>query len=159
MLSAARRRAKTIERALTVARPLVAPDGDIDTTLARIAARRQRVITITELATPPGGPSGAWVKMAKQDLFIVKDGASPTRREAILCHELGHLLLDHKGELSLPHLEAIAPDVPRDLAARYLARHGYDDEQEREAELFATLLLAELKGRQQHIDMVTARLL
>lgn len=153
------RHGRTIENALAELRPLIAHDGDIDHTIANLADHRGRPICITEEDAAPGGPSGTYVRYADHDEMIVKRGSPPTRRTMILCHEIGHLMLGHRGQHTREEIAAaVAPDVPDALAARFLNRHGYDDDQERAAETFATLLLVELTRRRPHPDMVTARL-
>src|SRR5664279_1329451 len=59
-------------------------------------------------------PTGMWMPTATADCIFFDATASPGRREQIIGHELGHLLLDHAPRLQeAPDtlLAALAPSV------------------------------------------------
>ena len=107
-----------------------------------------RPIVLLPCALPAGAISGLWVSRDGRDYIAYAEDASPTRKVAIVCHELGHMLMNHAekgGRLDLEALLAlVAPDVSAQQAARVLARHGYDTQQEAEAEEIGTQLAAHL---------------
>jgi len=115
-----------------------------------VAKRRGRSINLLPCAFPASSVSGLWVSRDADDYIAFPEDASATRRVAIVCHELGHMLMNHDetgGRLDLGALLAvIAPDVDSQHAARVLARHGYDSKQEAEAEEVGTRLPAHLRG-------------
>lgn len=66
----------------------------------------------------------------------------------VLLHELGHIVLDHAGSLVtlsadddrvLRALRRMMPDLPVELIGRVLRRSHYEDEDEQQAEQFATV--------------------
>jgi hypothetical protein len=85
------------------------------------------------------GPGGWWVATADTDHIYVQAQARPVQRELIILHELSHIVLDHGAATFL----AEAFPLTSLAAQRMLARSRYDDVQEQEAELLATLILAE----------------
>lgn len=152
-----------VATALKQATDLLPADGDLRSLLSRLADQRGRPITLSHWQADPASPSGLWVALTDRDHIIVAADAPPAREAAIICHELGHMLLGHEGP-SAPtgaHLRAeAAPDISPDVAARFLARHGYENALEREAETFGTLLAAEVARRAGGGpgDLVTDRL-
>ena len=45
------------------------------------------------------GPSGLWISTPAADYIVCAASATPTRRAAIVCHELAHMLLGHEPEV------------------------------------------------------------
>ncbi|BEP13861.1 hypothetical protein acdb102_21720 [Acidothermaceae bacterium B102] len=87
-----------------------------------------------------------WIPTAVADYVFFDRKATPSRREAIVGHELGHLVFDHAARLedaSDDLLKALAPSVSPELARRILARgrSTYGDDEEFLAETFATALI------------------
>lgn len=127
---------------------LIPEDGDVDELVAAVAEHRGRPLTILPMDTPPTAPSGAWITSDLGDLIVVDSTASVTRRSTIICHELAHMLLGHKGPALNDSALLARPSLLRpDVAARFLTRTGYDDASERDAELLGTLLAAECTRR------------
>lgn len=85
-------------------------------------------------------------------LLVVRDSVDEVHYEAdtsayhqaIILHEVGHLLCDHGDELGgepdFP-LELLGSDWNPEVVRRLKRRHRYHDDQEREAEGFATAVL------------------
>lgn len=149
--------------ALRQAIDLLPADGDLPSLIHRLAGHRGRPITLSHWQADPASPSGLWVALRDRDHIIVAADAPPAREAAIICHELGHMLLGHEGPSAPPGQQVgaeAAPDIAPDVAARFLARHGYQDALEREAETFGTLLAAEVARRATggSGDLVTDRL-
>lgn len=119
---------------------------DIEQLVDRLAVHRGRPIRLVAWDFPAGGgaASGLWLPSARTDYVFYDRAASPTRREQIIGHELGHLLLGHTAHLgNAPAglIEALAPSLSPELARRFLARTGYQVEEEATAEEFGTRLV------------------
>jgi hypothetical protein len=99
-------------------------------------------------------PSGFWISTPTADYVIVPDSASGARRDAIIGHELAHIVLEHDPQPTnqLDGLAALAPHTPPDLVARFLPRHGYQASIEREAETLATQLITYVETRNHGLD-------
>lgn len=125
--------------------------GSLEEWLRALERRRQR--SIRTLAVPLSGnaPSGAWIPMASSDYLIYPESASPTRKEAALCHEVAHILLGHQPalhtSLTPALLEQIAPSLSLKAARAVLLRTGYTTHEEADAEIAGTLLATGLGER------------
>ena len=153
-------RARSDQKRIDDATALVAPLlhcglPSIDALIAKVAEIRGRRVRILEIDLPAGGPSGHYVRTASEDLLIVQKEAPRLRRALILAHELGHMLMEHEGALTVEESAVLVSSIPHELRARYLSRQGYVDHQEREAEEFATVVVSELTRLE---DVVRARL-
>lgn len=166
MRSADQRRAATkVNRATRQALRLIPADGDLDQLLVNVSRFRNRPLHLIEGDIGDAKtPSGLCVATkAGIDYVMVDREATPSRRAAIVCHEIAHMLLGHQGAAPLADIaDYVAPDLDPRLVARLLARHGYTAEIEQEAEAMGTVLATELAGRAaQHAlaqDNVSARL-
>ena len=126
----------------------------IDDFAANLARQRRRAIHLIPwpLTDVDESLTGMWIPTAVADYVFFDGQASPSRREAIVGHELGHLVFDHAARLenaSDELLKALAPSVSPELARRILsrARSTYGDEEESLAETFATALIRAGNGR------------
>ena len=117
--------------------------GTIEEFVEEVAALRQRPIVLTDLppATQTGSVCGVWVPTQTADHIFIAPGVTGPHRDHVVMHELGHMLLDHRLGL-LGAFTAVSPE----LALRMLARTTYSDPQEREAEQFASIVLARTHG-------------
>lgn len=114
--------------------------------VAAVSASRGRSIEI-ELADLPMGVCGQWRQYADHDVFLIQHGLPTWQRT--LAHELGHLVLGHRG---MPVVEAArqVTEVASDDLIGYMLNQrtgcmgpsGEDAEQE--AEDFAALLIYRL---------------
>ena len=128
-----RRRCEEQLRRLEIPRPL-----DVLALCRKVSRERGRPIEVHHVAEQTG-PCGWWVATADTDHIYVLAGARPVQRELIILHELSHILLDHG---AAPFLAETFP-LTGGAARRMLARSRYDDVQEQEAELLASLILTE----------------
>lgn len=132
-----------VEAALRRATDLLPPDGDIAKLTSAIGDSRDRPIRVIEIPVPTDSPSGAWIAASDADYVVVDAASTPSRRAAIVCHELAHILLGHQGEaLAELQLDLLAPTLNPGVAARFMGRHGYDSAAEHDAELLGTKLVA-----------------
>lgn len=100
---------------------------------------------------PPGTVSGLWVGTDEVDHILCEIRASPWHRLLILCHEIWHIeteaVAHSEHRAGVPPVAASALFEGLDaagLARVVAARSHYDAETEREADMFATLLVARL---------------
>lgn len=109
---------------------------------------------------PADAPSGLWIATGDRDYIVTPENASPARHNAIVCHELAHMLLGHEGSLGM-HAASIAPGIDPAVAARFLGRHAYDNELEHSAETLGTQLAAEVAALARYgleRDLISTRL-
>lgn len=109
--------------------------------LTHIAEKRGRPIHVLSLDTSAASaPCGLWLATDKADYIAVDEKAPPFLRAHILCHELAHMLCDHRGRLQLetpqPTFDFIDPDVVKRVLGR---TSRYPDADEREAEGLASV--------------------
>lgn len=115
-----------------------------------VAEKRERAIDLLEFDFPSGeGVSGLWIAQKERDV-IVHAPSSKLRRDAIIGHELGHILCGHSLHLGVG-LQLADIDV-----ARYLAREHFENAREAEAERIGTLIATALHHRP--IGWASARL-
>lgn len=111
----------------------------------RVAARRGRPIRLVPM-DGRAGVCGLWVATDTTDLFFYERVTTPPHQEHIILHELGHLLCDHhhasstRGPALGPAFEQLLPSLDPQMVHRILGRAGYTSEEEREAELLASLI-------------------
>lgn len=145
-------RLRTRARALSTAQQVAPPSGDVHELVDNVARRLGRTITLVPAPLPPEAPSGFWVATREVDYLVYPDQTTLTRARAVICHELGHMLLGHNPALHTADttdlLTAIAPDLDPTRASRVLARHGYHDAQETDAEYVGTHMAAAIATRQ-----------
>ncbi len=121
---------------------------DVTTLFAEVAAMRGRPIELVALETRPGAPCGVLAATDRADYVFYTRDTSPLHQLHILLHELGHLLCGHvEGEVRPETLaEVLMPSLSADLVRRVLGRTTYAREQEKEAELVASLLMRRAVG-------------
>lgn len=119
---------------------------DIETFLNLLAARRGRPLHVLPLPEQYGplAPCGIWVATDIVDWVLVRSGTSDLHRDAILLHEIGHMVAGHQ---LLPMLDSsvpqwLLPHLDRDMVKRVLGRTGYSEEREQEAEMLSSLILS-----------------
>lgn len=93
-----------------------------------------------------GGPSGLWISLGDSDHIFFEESTSPVHQTQIVLHECAHMLFDHGTCASPQLLKGVFPDLGDSLIRRALARTGYEDTQEAEAELLAKMLLQRILG-------------
>jgi len=134
--------------------PLIPAPWSAEEFIHQVALSRQRPIHLLTYPLSTGDPKGFWLSTPGADFIIVPDNASGARRDAIIGHELAHIVLEHDPQPTnqLDGLAALAPHSSPDLVARFLPRHGYQAGIEREAETLATRLIAYIETRSHEQD-------
>ncbi|MCX4751556.1 hypothetical protein OG455_39675 [Kitasatospora sp. NBC_01287] len=110
----------------------------------RLEEDRGRQISLVPMALPvrQGSPCGLWVATDDTDYILFQQGTSRAHQEHIVLHEIGHLLLGHNA--SPTHQDEVArllmPTLDPAFVRSVLGRTAYNSEEERAAELVASLL-------------------
>ena len=129
-----RRRCEARLRNITIPNPF-----DLDAFCAEVEARRGRPLIRRPV---PGlsadAPCGLWVGTATADHVFYDPGTSPLHAEHIVLHEIAHILCGHSGGDAA--LARLFPDLDPAAVTRVLGRVSYPTEQEREAEMMASLI-------------------
>lgn len=107
-------------------------------------ARRGRPIELVPISADiTSGPCGTLISTDTTDYVFYTIATPVLHQQHIVLHELGHLLCGHSGGCALQQsvVGKFLPNLPVELVRRVLARSTYDETEEREAELFASLVL------------------
>jgi hypothetical protein len=118
---------------------------DLDAFCAELAGRRGRPLIRRPV---PGlsaeAPCGLWIATDRADHVFYDPGTSPLHAEHIVLHELAHMICSHSGAGdALPRL---FPDLDPATVRRVLGRVSYTTDQEREAEMVASLIRGRSAG-------------
>ncbi|WP_189135863.1 ImmA/IrrE family metallo-endopeptidase [Wenjunlia tyrosinilytica] len=115
-----------------------------------VAERRGRPIDLRSQAMPPGKASAYCEQTPTHDVIVYDALTSPFHQWHLICHELAHLLCDHKPDQPvadddvirawLPHLDPSVVRVVLGRAMSLVGRTVYADPAEHEAEVLGTLL-------------------
>lgn len=140
-------------RAAREGRALIPTTGSVDDLVAAVGASRGRPFRIFGAPLRGTMTSGAWIPTTQADYVLYPESASPTRREAVICHELGHVLLHHDPALhetlSPALLGQVAPSLSQSTARAMMFRSSYTNQEEADAEYLGTVLATALAGRRE----------
>ena len=141
-----------LRREFSAHRRLIPEKGDLDDFIANVGSSRSRNITLLPSPLSGDDPSGLWIATSKRDYVAYPAAATVTRRAAIICHELAHMLLGHDPQPDEAGLEGLASSfvthINPSVAARVLHRKHYAHDLEVEAEGLGTLFTLELSKRE-----------
>ena len=160
------RRPDLTERTYQSLVPLLPDPWSVDEFVARVAADRSRPIRLLPHLLTTGDATGYAVRRRNEDVIVVPITAVGARRDAIICHELAHIVLEHAPLLKddAAFVAMLTPNCSPELVARFVQRDGYDTDDERAAEILATRLItrAQTRGRPPttsgELDRLTTRL-
>ena len=111
-----------------------------------VAAHRGKPIQVIARAglSDVNLPCGLWIGRANDDIIVFDDTTSTYHAEQIVLHELGHVLLDHggAGDTLARQIQRLLPDIDPGAVQRVLGRSGFDNDEESQAELFASLVMS-----------------
>ncbi|GAA2046360.1 hypothetical protein GCM10009839_58340 [Catenulispora yoronensis] len=119
--------------------PLPVP-FDLDEFCRRIGAERSRPLVVLPWESAmPAGITGTCMPYGDRDVIYHQPWATGLHRTQIVLHEIAHLVCGHVAHDTLSsQFEMVQPGIH----ARMFARHdNYGDEQEREAEMLASLMM------------------
>lgn len=137
---------------LAMARKLPIPTPwSRDVFVNNLAELRGRPITLvpSRTAVLAGSPCGLWLKRADDDVIVYHAGTSDYHSDQIVCHEVGHMWLGHCRSAQVGEgkdrerrlCRDILPDIDPDAVLAVLGRSDYATSQERDAELFASMVM------------------
>lgn len=135
-LGSLRKRCEARLRDLAIESPF-----DLDAFCRSLEGRRGRPICLVPIPSL-GGPYGLWVASPSADYIFYERDTGASHQQHIILHELSHLLCDHRlvqGAAAAP-LHSLFPDLQPEMVRRALARAAYSTDDEREAELLASLI-------------------
>ncbi|MCL5108048.1 MAG: hypothetical protein M1401_04135 [Chloroflexi bacterium] len=132
-----RKRCEARLRGLTLLVPF-----DVRSFCRSLAAQRGRPLLLHPLASQ-AGPCGLWVAGPTADYIFYEEETSPLHQDHIILHEASHLLCGHHpAPVSETEFSGLLfPNLAPKTVKAVLARAGYSLEDEREAELLASLIL------------------
>lgn len=132
-----RKRCEARLRGLTLPVPF-----DVRSFCHSLAVRRNRPLLLHPMASK-AGPCGLWVAGPTADHIFYEAETSPLHQDHIILHEASHLLCGHQAapvsESEFSRL--LFPNLEPETVKAVLARAAYSLEDEREAELLASLIL------------------
>nr|WP_239085864.1 regulator component [Streptomyces parvus] len=85
-------------------------------------------------------PCGIRLETPDADLLFYEEAASPLHQGHILAHEISHIIRDHAGSLELDQDSLRAIGFGPALVRRMSGRTSYTSEDEREAEVMASVI-------------------
>ncbi len=117
--------------------------ADVAALCRHVASARGRPLHLLDIRQRGPGPTGLWVATEKADYIFYSDLATALHRGHIILHEIGHMVLDHRVSAALTEAtaELLVPNLNPDVVRRTLSRSNYSAIEEREAEIFASLLM------------------
>lgn len=112
-----------------------------------IAAQRGRPILL-EAITTRAGPFGLWAATPDTDYIFYEFETSAWHQDHIILHEACHLLCGHDPipVTAEQFARLMLPDLDPEMVRRVLMRSAYSRDDEREAELLASLILERTEG-------------
>ncbi|MGD9891551.1 MAG: hypothetical protein AB7R89_29830 [Dehalococcoidia bacterium] len=112
-----------------------------------LVAWRGRPILLQPVANG-AGPHGVWVAGPSVDVVFYERETSPMHQEHIILHELCHLLCDHRSTpvSDADYTQLLFPNLHPGTVQLLLQRAGYSTDEEREAEILASLILERTVG-------------
>ncbi|KAA2253902.1 hypothetical protein F0L68_32035 [Solihabitans fulvus] len=110
--------------------------------VATLALRRGRPIELVPVTAQAYTPCGMLATTDRAEYILYPTNTTALHQQHILLHEVGHLLCGHAGTTTLdaPVSKILLPHLSPELVRRVLGRTVYDVEQEREAEVIASLI-------------------
>ena len=111
-----------------------------------VATHRGRPVELLESDGPftEDHPSGAWSPMEDEDRIYFVSGLSAVHRAQVVLHEIGHMMFGHDPTAiftDAKNVKKISPDLKPAAFRRMLFRTSFTAQSEREAEMYASLVM------------------
>ncbi|ORB82713.1 hypothetical protein B1987_01325 [Mycobacterium kansasii] len=137
---------------LALARTLHIPvPWNRDVFIENLASQRGRPIRLlpTDTSAFTEGPCGVWLIRDDDDVILYDAETSDYHIDQIVCHEIGHMMLGHglaqetgtDRTLNSDAWLKVLPDIDLATVNAVLRRTAYASDQERDAEIFASVLM------------------
>lgn len=119
---------------------------DLDAFCAALGRERDRPVVLVPIALPGRAPCGMWAVTDDADYIFVQKQTSPLHQALIGLHEVSHLLFGHTGSGQAEERTdpVFAPNLDPETVRYMLRRTHYSAAAERQAEMLASLILAEV---------------
>lgn len=132
-----RRRCARLLRQYEVPKPF-----DVRKFAEGLERQRGRRIMLVPVQTASRSPCGLWFSTDACDYVFFEGATSPLHQVHIILHELGHMLCGHDGvnPFGEEFLRKAMPNIDPAAVRRVLGRTAFSADDEREAEVFATLV-------------------
>ncbi len=147
------------ERVLTAIGELDIPDPwrieEFSRSVSRHTGRPIHIEPYPATSAPSERPCGIWIRGDSTDIVFFDPSTSRYHAEHTILHELGHIVMDHFGwpEQTPTGCDDVVASVSELLAggldeldveviSQVLCRTSFENDQEEEAELFASLLMS-----------------
>lgn len=118
--------------------------ADVNALCDRMEELRGRPISLIELPLPTGAgkPCGLWLSTDDADYIGYQKYTTQAHQQHIIRHELGHMVCGHEASPVMPDevIRLLMPTLSPDLVRSVLGRTQYSNEEERAAELVASLM-------------------
>ncbi|MFE3325907.1 toxin [Streptomyces sp. NPDC059176] len=118
--------------------------ADVNVLCDRMEELRGRPISLMELPMPTGvgKPCGLWLSTDDVDYIGYQKFTTQAHQQHIIRHELGHMMCGHEAAPVMPDevIRLLMPRLAPDLVRSVLGRTQYSNEEERAAELVASLM-------------------
>lgn len=103
-------------------------------------------------------PCGLWLQYDDVDVILYDQSTSRYHCQQIILHEIGHIVLQHQPQsvtdtADFQPVSPLLPDIDVSAMTHFMARTTFDDTQEHQAELFASLLLSQHSTTTRGIDL------
>ncbi|MEV6982171.1 hypothetical protein AB0M95_13040 [Sphaerisporangium sp. NPDC051017] len=144
-------------RELTIPNPF-----EITTFCDSVSERRGKPMILTPAQMTPTAescPYGLWVGFDHVDRIYYEQDTSPLHRDAIILHEVSHMLLGHSSDVAdALSLSGILPDLDPGKVRHWLSRRIYTTDNELQAELLSSLILERASVSPPHSGSWVTRL-
>lgn len=128
-------------------------------TVEQLRGRRITLLPV-EATVLAGSACGLWLVREHDDVVLYQDGTSQLHADQIILHELGHMLLGHDKNAktdTAQMVSALTPNLDPGTVKAALGRSAYNTTAERDAEMFASLILAHTPKDRTLTDVLLGR--
>jgi len=134
----ARHHCEQVLGGVTVPRPF-----DLEGLRLELEHHRGRDLLLIGVHPHGVSPSGLWISSFTADYIFFEDSHSEYDIARRVCHDLGHMLLDHTdvSPFSASYLASTLPELAPTAIERVLGRTAYSQQQEDDADTMATIIL------------------
>ncbi|MFI0742518.1 hypothetical protein ACH4PU_31240 [Streptomyces sp. NPDC021100] len=117
----------------------IQPPLDVEALCRALGRRWDRDIELQPAPLPKPGPLGLLVETPEADIILYQQETTRLHQDHIILHEVGHMLADHDSDET--ELPSPVPGVEPGDVRKVFKRCSYDNQQECDAELVATIIL------------------
>lgn len=114
-----------------------------------VEAERGRSIILSPIASR-NGPCGLWIAGRDCDFIFYEAETSRLHQDHIILHELSHIICGHQPVplAETEYLQLLCPSLSPEIFRHVLRRMSYSAEEDREAEMLASLVLLQASAKE-----------